>query len=119
MMDAMNEINASRRQREAAFERGEAEKMLKIKASEASWHSLDVITKYGLLPLRLWPFDTGRNTSRGPGFLGSPKLEDSLLYSRKHPPMAWQSLTKPASIEHRKLGPGFPIPFLGPLFDRW
>lgn len=34
-MDAMNEINASRRQREAAFERGEAEKLLKIKASEA------------------------------------------------------------------------------------
>ncbi|CAJ1331637.1 unnamed protein product, partial [Effrenium voratum] len=34
VMDAMNEINASRRQREAAFERGEAEKMLKIKASE-------------------------------------------------------------------------------------
>lgn len=35
VMDAMNEINASRRQREAAFERGEAEKLLKIKASEA------------------------------------------------------------------------------------
>ncbi|CAJ1429242.1 unnamed protein product [Effrenium voratum] len=34
VLDAMNEINASRRQREAAFERGEAEKMLKIKASE-------------------------------------------------------------------------------------
>jgi len=35
VMDAMNEINASRRQREAAFEKGEADKMLKIKASEA------------------------------------------------------------------------------------
>ena len=29
--DARNEINASRRQREAAFEKGEADKLLKIK----------------------------------------------------------------------------------------
>lgn len=35
VLDAMNEINASRRQREAAFEKGEADKLLKIKASEA------------------------------------------------------------------------------------
>ncbi|CAE7460439.1 HIR1 [Symbiodinium pilosum] len=35
VLNAMNEINASRRQREAAFEKGEAEKLLKIKASEA------------------------------------------------------------------------------------
>ena len=35
VLAAMNEINASRRQREAAFEKGEAEKLLKIKASEA------------------------------------------------------------------------------------
>merc|ERR1712083_1157823 len=34
-----NEINASRRQREAAYEKGEAEKMLKIKASEADAES--------------------------------------------------------------------------------
>ncbi|CAJ1416229.1 unnamed protein product [Effrenium voratum] len=32
---AMNDINASRRRREVAFEQGEADKMLKIKASEA------------------------------------------------------------------------------------
>ncbi|CAE7571332.1 HIRL2, partial [Symbiodinium sp. CCMP2456] len=35
VLDAMNEINASRRRREAAFEKGEANKLLKIKASEA------------------------------------------------------------------------------------
>merc|ERR1711920_354465 len=35
VLAAMNEINASRRQREAAYEKGEAEKMLKIKSSEA------------------------------------------------------------------------------------
>ncbi|CAE7819372.1 HIR1 [Symbiodinium microadriaticum] len=35
VLDAMNEINASRRRREAAFEKGEADKLLKIKASEA------------------------------------------------------------------------------------
>ena len=36
---AMNEINAARRQREAAFEKGEAEKLLKIKAAEADAES--------------------------------------------------------------------------------
>jgi len=35
VLRAMNEINASRRQREAAFEKGEAEKTLKVKAAEA------------------------------------------------------------------------------------
>merc|ERR1719277_2514086 len=35
VLNAMNEINASKRQREAAYERGEADKVLKIKASEA------------------------------------------------------------------------------------
>ncbi|CAE7845884.1 HIRL2 [Symbiodinium microadriaticum] len=35
VLNAMNEINASRRMREAAFEKGEADKLLKIKASEA------------------------------------------------------------------------------------
>mmetsp|Transcript_17379 Transcript_17379/g.40920 ORF Transcript_17379/g.40920 Transcript_17379/m.40920 type:complete len:287 (+) Transcript_17379:57-917(+) len=35
VLNAMNEINASRRQREAAYEKGEADKLLKIKASEA------------------------------------------------------------------------------------
>ncbi|CAE7202298.1 HIRL2, partial [Symbiodinium sp. CCMP2592] len=35
VLDAMNEINASRRRREAAFEKGEAEKLLRIEASEA------------------------------------------------------------------------------------
>merc|ERR1719422_2036573 len=35
VLAAMNEINASKRQRQAAYERGEAEKVLKIKASEA------------------------------------------------------------------------------------
>merc|ERR1712151_647928 len=39
VLAAMNEINASRRQREAAYEKGEAEKMLKIKASEADAES--------------------------------------------------------------------------------
>merc|ERR1711920_274004 len=35
VLNAMNEINASKRQRQAAYERGEADKVLKIKASEA------------------------------------------------------------------------------------
>merc|ERR1712117_511078 len=35
VLNAMNEINASRRQREAAYERGEADEVLKIKSSEA------------------------------------------------------------------------------------
>jgi len=35
VLNAMNEINASRRQRDAAYERGEADKVLKIKNSEA------------------------------------------------------------------------------------
>merc|ERR1712129_10044 len=35
VLDAMNQINAAKRQRQAAFERGEADKVLKIKASEA------------------------------------------------------------------------------------
>lgn len=35
VMDAMNEINASRRRREAAIEKGEADKILQIKAAEA------------------------------------------------------------------------------------
>jgi len=35
VLTAMNEINAAKRQRQAAFERGEADKILKIKASEA------------------------------------------------------------------------------------
>jgi len=35
VLKAMNDINASRRQREAANEKGEADKVLKIKASEA------------------------------------------------------------------------------------
>jgi len=39
VLRAMNEINAARRNREAAFEKGEADKMLKIKASEADAES--------------------------------------------------------------------------------
>eukprot|EP00927_Polykrikos_kofoidii_P018978 TRINITY_DN18834_c0_g1_i1.p1 TRINITY_DN18834_c0_g1~~TRINITY_DN18834_c0_g1_i1.p1 ORF type:complete len:321 (-),score=62.10 TRINITY_DN18834_c0_g1_i1:30-992(-) len=39
VLTAMNEINASRRQRVAAQEKGEAEKVLKIKASEADAES--------------------------------------------------------------------------------
>merc|ERR1712151_377078 len=39
VLAAMNEINASRRQRDAAYEKGEAEKMLKIKSSEADAES--------------------------------------------------------------------------------
>merc|ERR1712151_436591 len=39
VLAAMNEINVSRRQREAAYEKGEAEKMLKIKSSEADAES--------------------------------------------------------------------------------
>eukprot|EP00961_Rhodomonas_salina_P112337 1511911-Rhodomonas_salina.1 len=35
VLRAMNEINASRRQREAAVERAEAEKILAVKAAEA------------------------------------------------------------------------------------
>jgi regulator of protease activity HflC (stomatin/prohibitin superfamily) len=35
VLSAMNEINAARRQREAAVERGEAEKLLQVKAAEA------------------------------------------------------------------------------------
>lgn len=35
VLQAMNEINASRRQREAAVEKGEADKTLKVKAAEA------------------------------------------------------------------------------------
>merc|ERR1740121_163099 len=35
VLNAMNEINASKRQRQASYERGEADKVLKIKASEA------------------------------------------------------------------------------------
>merc|ERR1712038_1913332 len=35
VLNAMNEINASKRNRQAAYERGEADKVLKIKASEA------------------------------------------------------------------------------------
>lgn len=35
VLQAMNEINAARRQRDAAADRGEAEKILKIKAAEA------------------------------------------------------------------------------------
>jgi len=35
ILNAMNEINAAKRNRQAAFERGEADKVLKIKASEA------------------------------------------------------------------------------------
>merc|ERR1740121_3479016 len=35
VLNAMNEINASKRQRQAAYEKGEADKVLKIKASEA------------------------------------------------------------------------------------
>jgi len=35
VMQAMNEINAARRHREAAVERGEAEKLLQVKAAEA------------------------------------------------------------------------------------
>jgi regulator of protease activity HflC (stomatin/prohibitin superfamily) len=35
VLKAMNEINASRRQREAAVERAEAEKILRVKAAEA------------------------------------------------------------------------------------
>mmetsp|Transcript_51788 Transcript_51788/g.93000 ORF Transcript_51788/g.93000 Transcript_51788/m.93000 type:complete len:299 (-) Transcript_51788:221-1117(-) len=35
VLKSMNEINAARRQREAALERGEADKILKIKAAEA------------------------------------------------------------------------------------
>jgi len=35
VLEAMNEINASKRKREAANEKGEADKILKIKASEA------------------------------------------------------------------------------------
>ena len=46
VLDAMNEINASRRQREAAFEKGEADKLLKIKAGPekyGSFHWLFVV----------------------------------------------------------------------------
>merc|ERR1719382_997182 len=39
VLTAMNEINAARRQREAAYEKGEADKMLKIKSSEADAES--------------------------------------------------------------------------------
>jgi len=39
VLAAMNQINASRRQREAAYEKGEAEKMLKIKSAEAEAES--------------------------------------------------------------------------------
>jgi len=39
VLKAMNDINASRRQREAAYEKGEAEKVLKIKAAEADAES--------------------------------------------------------------------------------
>merc|ERR1712217_230905 len=39
VLAAMIQINAARRNREAAFEKGEAEKMLKIKASEADAES--------------------------------------------------------------------------------
>merc|ERR1712238_127601 len=35
VLQAMNEINAARRQRDAAADRGEADKILKIKAAEA------------------------------------------------------------------------------------
>merc|ERR1740121_695529 len=35
VLNPMNEINASKRQRQAAYEKGEADKVLKIKASEA------------------------------------------------------------------------------------
>merc|ERR1712051_1054746 len=39
VLNAMNEINASKRQRQASYERGEADKVLKIKASEADAES--------------------------------------------------------------------------------
>merc|ERR1711870_29945 len=39
VLTAMNEINAARRQRDAAYERGEADKVLKIKSSEADAES--------------------------------------------------------------------------------
>merc|ERR1711972_176036 len=39
VLAAMNQINAARRQREAAYEKGEADKMLKIKGSEADAES--------------------------------------------------------------------------------
>lgn len=39
VLNAMNEINAARRQREAAVERGEAEKILLVKAAEADAES--------------------------------------------------------------------------------
>jgi regulator of protease activity HflC (stomatin/prohibitin superfamily) len=39
VMAAMNEINAARRQREAAVERGEADKLLRVKAAEADAES--------------------------------------------------------------------------------
>ena len=39
VLNAMNEINASRRQREAAFEKGEADKLLKIKAGDCVFFS--------------------------------------------------------------------------------
>jgi len=39
VLTAMNEINAARRQRDAAFERGEADKVLKVKNAEADAES--------------------------------------------------------------------------------
>mmetsp|Transcript_43558 Transcript_43558/g.59491 ORF Transcript_43558/g.59491 Transcript_43558/m.59491 type:complete len:140 (-) Transcript_43558:122-541(-) len=39
VLDAMNEINASRRKREAAIEKGEADKILIVKAAEADAES--------------------------------------------------------------------------------
>merc|ERR1712203_416257 len=39
VLTAMNEINAARRLRDAAYERGEADKVLKIKSSEADAES--------------------------------------------------------------------------------
>merc|ERR1719231_1277547 len=39
VLKSMNEINAARRQRDAAIERGEADKILKIKAGEADAES--------------------------------------------------------------------------------
>merc|ERR1712157_355630 len=39
VLQAMNEINAARRQREAAVEKGEAEKLLQVKAAEADAES--------------------------------------------------------------------------------
>jgi len=52
VLRAMNDINASRRQREAAYEKGEAEKVLLIKAAEADAESKR-LTGVGIAKMRL------------------------------------------------------------------